>query len=89
MLEFDENQVDKERWEVLTTQINEYAYTFHVNPDGSIRGIWLSDSFHRAFKLTLEEIISRGGWKTLVYPEDLPKALEHVARVVQGNIDHC
>jgi len=89
MPEFDEKQIEKERWEVFTKHIAEYAYTYRVEPDGSIRGIWISDSFLRNFKLTREEIIARGGWKTLIYPEDLPRVVEHVTRVINGNIDSC
>ncbi|MGC8874330.1 MAG: PAS domain-containing protein [Chloroflexia bacterium] len=78
-------------WEALVLQLAELVphYAFRVEPDGTMRGEWLSRSFERAFGFTREEIDARGGWTSMVHPEDVPVALEHARRVLEGSRDVC
>jgi len=69
--------------------VSDYAYTFRVTPDGRLEGEWVTDSFTRAFGLTLAQVSARGGWQRMVHPDDLPEALRHVQKVVAGESDIC
>lgn len=79
----------EERHRHISELISDYAYAFRVEPDGTLRGQWISDSFTRMFGLTLHEVIARGGWRSLVHPDDLPLAQAHVERVLAGHTDVC
>ncbi len=67
--------------------ISDYAYTFRVEPDGTLCGEWLNDTFVRVFGFTMEEIEARGGWQSMVHTEDLPAMIQHALRVVGGQRD--
>ncbi len=54
-----------------------------------MRGEWVSDSFVRVFGYTIPEINARGGWQSMVYPDDLPLAIEHAQKVISGKSDTC
>ena len=74
---------------IIANLISDYAYIFRVTPEGELIGEWVTESFTRVFGLTLEQVIARGGWQTLVHPEDLPKLLEHARKVAGGQRDVC
>ncbi|MEN2985492.1 MAG: PAS domain S-box protein [Thermodesulfovibrionaceae bacterium] len=76
-----------ERYKYISELISDYAYAFSVTPQGELIGEWITDSFTKVFGFTKEEIDQRGGWKSMVYPEDLPIALEHAKKVVNGHSD--
>ncbi|RMG05736.1 MAG: response regulator, partial [Nitrospirae bacterium] len=77
----------EERYRYIAMTISDYAYAFRVEEDGTMRGEWISDAFYREFGLTLPDIDRQGGWQSVVYPEDLPRALEHAKRVLSGRED--
>ncbi|HXG38580.1 MAG TPA: PAS domain S-box protein [Bacteroidota bacterium] len=79
----------EERFRSITSVISDYAYTFRVNPDKSLVGEWLSDSFTKTFGFTLAEVDARGGWQSMVYPEDLPAMKQHALKVASGSPDVC
>ncbi|MGA4578145.1 PAS domain S-box protein [Limisphaera sp. VF-2] len=74
---------------IIANLVSDYAYIFRVLPDGTLRGEWVTDSFVKAFGLTIPEIDARGGWQSLVHPEDLPIALAHARKVISGQRDVC
>lgn len=76
-----------ERYKYISELISDYAYAFKITPEGELIGEWITDSFTKVFGFTKEEIDQRGGWKSIVYPEDLPIALEHAKKVVSGYTD--
>ncbi len=73
----------------ISETISDYAYSFQVAPDGTMRGDWVNDAFIRTFGFTPDEIEARGGWQTMVYPDDLPMVIAHAQRVVHGQKDVC
>lgn len=82
-------RASEERNRYINEVVTDYTYAFRVDEDGSMHGEWVSASFHRIFGLTLEEVNARGGWQSMVYPEDLPIALAHARKVVGGEKDVC
>jgi len=77
----------EERFRSISHLVTDYIYSFSVEEDGSLKGEWVSESFVKVFGFTKEEIDERGGWQSMVYPEDLPAMIEHVRRVASGKKD--
>ncbi|MDZ7413620.1 MAG: PAS domain S-box protein, partial [candidate division KSB1 bacterium] len=77
----------EERYRYISQMISDYAYSFRVEPDGTMTGEWLTDSFTRIFGYTMDEIDARGGWRSMLHPEDVPAALAHARKVQQGEAD--
>lgn len=84
-----ELQRSEERHRYISELVSDYAYSFRVEPNGDMWGEWLTDSFVKVFGYTIPEIDTRGGWKSIVYAEDLPKAIEHAMKVITGKADIC
>lgn len=58
--------------------MNEFAFFFRVQPDGEIIREWWSKAFETITGFDTDEIDARGGWPSLVYPEDRDYALKLV-----------
>lgn len=82
-------RASEERNRCISETISDYIYSFHVEPDGTMRGGWVNEAFTRTFGLTVDEIENRGGWQTMVHPDDLTTAVEHARKVVNGDRDVC
>ncbi|RME05493.1 MAG: PAS domain S-box protein, partial [Anaerolineae bacterium] len=77
----------EERNRIIAEMISDYVYIFRVTETGQLIGEWISESFTRVFGLTLQDVKARGGWQHIVYPPDLPIALQH-AQIVAGGQEH-
>jgi PAS domain S-box-containing protein len=80
-------QGSEERHRHLSELVTDYGYAFRVEPDGTLRGEWVTDAFVRVFGFTVPEIDARGGWQSMVHPDDLPAMLQHVQKVASGHSD--
>ncbi|MEW5798306.1 MAG: PAS domain S-box protein [Bacteroidota bacterium] len=85
--EEEKRRLAEERFRYIASVISDYAYTFRVNPDMTLTGEWVSDPFTKAFGYTLAEIDARGGWQSMVHPDDLPMMQQHALKVVTGTSD--
>lgn len=79
----------EERYRFLTELVSDYAYSFKVLPDKTLKGEWITSAFNKVFGVTIPEIDAAGGWITMVHPEDLEIALAHAMKVANGQRDIC
>ncbi|RMF56617.1 MAG: PAS domain S-box protein [Calditrichaeota bacterium] len=85
----EELKISEERYRYISELVTDYAYAFRILPDGSMYGEWVTESFVKVFGYSLDEISARGGWQSMVHPEDLPIAMYHVQKLLQGEKDVC
>jgi PAS domain S-box-containing protein len=73
----------EERYRIVSELISDYAYSYRVEPDGTIVSEWVTESFKRVTGYDWGESDARGVY-ALYHPEDERKASVHVAAVIQG-----
>lgn len=56
-----------------------------VEPDGRCTIRWASEGFTRLLGWTVDEVNARGGWDSLLYPEDVAPSQERRAGVLRGD----
>ena len=61
----------EERYQIVSGLTSDYAYAYRVQPDGSLINDWVTGAFERISGYSRKEIRERGGWETLIYPDDL------------------
>lgn len=84
-----ERQEAEQRNRMIAEMISDYAYIFRVTPEGELIGEWVTDSFTKVFGYTLRQAQERGGWKTLVHPDDKAMAFAHAQKVASGMANVC
>ncbi len=77
----------KERYHRISEMISDYAYAFRVEADGALTLEWIAGSFERITGFSPAESQARGGWTTLIHPEDMPIAQTRARRLLVGEHD--
>src|SRR5262249_53048024 len=71
----------------ISELISDYAYTCTVDPDGTIKIDSVTEGFTRVTGFTRDEVEARGGWETLIHPDDLPATVDREANLLAGQRD--
>ena len=75
-----ENRIDRleqklkkseERYQSVSGLTSDISYAYRVEPDGGLIIEWVTGALKRLTGFTREEVQSRGGWESLIYPEDM------------------
>ncbi len=73
----------EERYRIISELISDYAFAIRIEPDGALKGEWLTDSFTRitGYSLNTMETLP-GNW--LFHPGDRARVDEDTLRAVHG-----
>jgi PAS domain S-box-containing protein len=77
----------EERYRLISEIISDYAYAFSVAPDNTLQREWVAGGFERVTGYSPQELDERGGWASLIHPEDMPIALARARRLFAGQDD--
>ncbi|GAB4515457.1 MAG: hypothetical protein OHK0046_19020 [Anaerolineae bacterium] len=77
----------EERFRAISELISDYAYSIEVDAAGNMRTMWTVGAFTAITGYTIGELEARGGWGSLLYPDDLTVAAERFARLSAGEDD--
>ncbi len=77
-------QKSEDRYRIISEITSDFAYGYKIEPDNELQCEWVTGAFSRITGYTPEEFKSKGGWESLLHPEDLGIASIHVSRLVKG-----
>lgn len=78
-------QESEERHRSISELTTDYIYRFTVTGDNKFIFDWVSDAFTHVTGYTLAELVLRGGWMTLIHPDDQPLFLEWQRRLLNSD----
>ncbi|MCD6518508.1 MAG: PAS domain S-box protein, partial [Anaerolineae bacterium] len=73
----------EERYRLISELVSDWAYSFKVNPDGSMELEWMTDAFTRISGYTVEEV-NKQTWRLLIHPEDMHIAERKAEALLAG-----
>ncbi len=74
-------QSNEERYRLIASVMSDYAFSIRYVPDGTITDQWISGAFEKITGYTVEEYIARGGWTTIVHPDDQEQDARDMAQL--------
>jgi len=77
-------RTSEERHRLVAALTSDVAYAFRVEEDGALVNEWASGSMPRITGYSAEELRARGGWASLIHPEDIPIPLKQLRRLLSG-----
>jgi PAS domain S-box-containing protein len=83
----DALRASEQRHRLLSDLTFDFTFGLRFVEDGPPLLEWVSEGFTKFSGFTLEELNGRGGWATIVHPDDLPLAFRSVERVRGGQQD--
>jgi PAS domain S-box-containing protein len=78
----EELRASEQRHRLISELTSDYAYVCRVDPDGVIRLESVTEGFTRVTGFTLAECEARGGWASLLHPDDLGPSRAHVEQMM-------
>jgi len=80
-------QASEERYRIVSELTSDIAYAVHVEPDGTTVPEWTAGAVVRITGFTADDLEAHGGWPSLLHPDDLPLAIEHLQIRLTGQPD--
>lgn len=71
------------RYRIVSELISDYAYSFRVEPDGTLVNEWMTESFARVTGYGWDEIKDRG-ITPVTHPDDVEEVRQGLERVLKG-----
>ncbi|MHC4859942.1 MAG: hybrid sensor histidine kinase/response regulator [Planctomycetota bacterium] len=72
------------RHRAISEITSDYAYSFAVDRDGELSFEWVTGALERIRGFTEEELAARGGWESLLHPDDLSVAYGQLESLLAG-----
>jgi PAS domain S-box-containing protein len=66
------------RYRTVSELTSDYAYAYAVDVNDKLSLEWVTGALQRITEYTREEVRSRGGWESLIYPDDLPIPMQQL-----------
>jgi PAS domain S-box-containing protein len=84
----DAHYENDKRYQIISEMTSDYIYTLRIEPDGQIITEWVTEAFSRIMEgYTIEEFEARGGFRSVLYPDDKPINERRVQTVLSGQED--
>lgn len=77
----------EERYRVVSELTSDFAYAARIDIEGNLTTEWMTGAFSRISGFSWEEIEARGGWQSLIHPDDLPIFTERVQALLYWHSD--
>jgi PAS domain S-box-containing protein len=76
---------DSERFHRAIAELTtDYAFAGNILPDGSVMIHTVTEGFLKFYDYTLEEMNARGGWGSVIHPDDHPVVGRTIERLLAG-----
>ncbi|GAB4512852.1 MAG: hypothetical protein OHK0046_12980 [Anaerolineae bacterium] len=79
-------QASEERHRIISETISDYAYSYIVQADGTLKKDWSTQAFHDITGFTFMEM-DENGWEMLIHPEDRPLGVRRFENLLAGKVD--
>jgi len=76
----------EERHRIISNTISDYAYSYIVLEDGSLKKEWSTQAFHDITGYSFQEM-DTNGWEKLIHPDDTLLAITRYQRLMRGERD--
>ncbi|TVR20448.1 MAG: PAS domain S-box protein [Anaerolineaceae bacterium] len=77
---------NQERHRIISETISDYAYSYIVNADGTLKKDWSTQAFHDITGYTFQEM-DENGWSRLIHPDDHGVAFARFERLLANRLD--
>ncbi len=75
----------EERYRLIASVMSDYAFAVEFMPGGEVKEQWISGAFEAITGYEPEEFFARGGWLSLVHPEDRERDAQDMAQLRQNH----
>jgi len=74
----------EQRYRLISTVASDYMFSTRLEADGELHLDWVAGAFEFITGFTFDEYVDRGGWRSLLYPDDIAKD-DHALETLHAN----
>jgi PAS domain S-box-containing protein len=74
----------EKRYRMVSELTSDFAYAFGVDQAGALSFEWATEALDRITGFTVDELRMRGGWESIIYPDDLPIIGDQLKHLIDG-----
>ena len=75
------------RYKIASDLTSDYAFAYNVAENGKLELLWVSGALQRLTGFSGQEIVERGGWESLIHPDDVSIPLEQLGALLSGKTE--
>jgi len=79
-------ELSEQRHRIISETISDYAYSYIVQPDGSLKKDWSTQAFHDITGYTFDEV-DVDGWARMIHPDDNAVTGARYQKLMRGEMD--
>lgn len=79
----------EEQYRMITNALTDYIFSTRVLPDGTTEMAWIVGAFESISGYTLEEYSERGGWRSIIHPDDYPIDDDALSNLLKNRNIEC
>ncbi len=77
-----ELRLSEERYRIVSSVMSDYTFSAIRHEDGHLFQNWVAGAFEQITGYTLEEFNARGGWISLVHPDDIERDTHEMTKLL-------
>ncbi|HXQ34850.1 MAG TPA: PAS domain-containing protein, partial [Anaerolineales bacterium] len=77
----EELRLNEERYRTVSSVISDYSFSTARDEDGNLNLTWIAGAFEKITGYTPEEFIARGGWLSILHPDDREKDAQDIKKL--------
>ena len=77
----EELRLSEERYRIVSSVISDYSFSTALDEEGNLNLTWIVGAFEKITGYTPEEFIARGGWLSILHPDDREKDSQDIERL--------
>ena len=74
----------EKRYRLVSELSSDFAYSFQLDSDGTLELDWVTGALERITGFTVEDLRKRGGWNSLIFPDDLQIPIDQFEALKDG-----
>ncbi|HKY54545.1 MAG TPA: PAS domain S-box protein [Anaerolineales bacterium] len=80
----EELRLNEERYRIVSSVISDYSFSTARNEKGGLHLTWIAGAFEKITGYTPEEFIARGGWTSILHPDDREKDAQDIENLMKN-----
>ena len=80
----EELRLSEERYRLISSVISDYIFSIILDEKGELHLNWVAGAFERITGFTIDEFNNRGGWLSILHPDDQEKDAQDTANLMNN-----
>lgn len=78
--------ISEEKYRLISSITSDYMFSTMVDANGNLEVTWIAGAFEQITGYSVEEYKARGGWRSILHPDDVLKDMKDMAQLQENKM---